>query len=139
MLWRRASPVPAAAEEAVTLELKDAEKLLKPGKNTLRVQVTGKNSFPYTATWSYRSIKPASAENCPVKLTTRLDRDSASEGDTFGLKVQVENKSGKGQGMTVAIIGLPAGLTLPEDMKQLKDMARLRNDGSERGEIDAWE
>ena len=41
--------------------------------------------------------------------------------------------------MTVAVVGLPAGLTLPEDMKQLKDLARLRNDGTERGPIDAWE
>jgi hypothetical protein len=130
---------PAGAEEAVTLELTDAEKLLKPGKNSLRIEATGKNAFPYTATWSYRTVKPASAENCPVGLVTRLDRQKADEGETVRLTVQVENKSGKGQGMTVAIVGLPAGLTLPEDMKQLKDMARLRNNGAERGEIDARE
>ncbi len=40
--------------------------------------------------------------------------------------------------MAVAIIGLPAGLTLPEDMKQLKDLARVPNDGS-RPKISAWE
>jgi hypothetical protein len=130
---------PAGAEEAVTLELKDAEKMLKPGKNSLRVEVTGKNAFPYTATWTYRSLKPASADNCPMKLTTHLERETASEGETVRLTVQVENKSGKGQGMTVAVVGLPAGLTLPEDMKQLKDMARLREDGTKRGDIDAWE
>jgi uncharacterized protein YfaS (alpha-2-macroglobulin family) len=130
---------PAGAEEAVTLELKDADRLLKSGKNSLRVEATGKNAFPYTATWSYRSLKPASADQCPVKMTTKLDRETAGEGDTVRLTVAVENKSGKGQGMTVAIVGLPAGLTLPEDMKQLKDMARLRNNGTERGEIDAWE
>jgi uncharacterized protein YfaS (alpha-2-macroglobulin family) len=129
----------AGAEEAVSLDLADAEKLLKPGKNSLRIEITGKNSFPYTATWSYRSLKPANAENCPVQLATKLDRDKANEGDTVRLTVQVENKSGKGQGMTVAVVGLPAGVTLPEDMKQLKDMARLRNNGTERGEIDAWE
>jgi hypothetical protein len=39
----------------------------------------------------------------------------------------------------VAIIGLPAGLTLPEDMKQLKDHALLRDDGKEKGLIGAWE
>ncbi len=74
-----------------------------------------------------------------MRLTTSLDSKEASEGQTVRLTVQVENKSGKGQGMTVAIIGLPAGLTLPEDMKQLKDMARLRENGTKRGEIDAWE
>jgi uncharacterized protein YfaS (alpha-2-macroglobulin family) len=130
---------PAGTDEAVTLELKDAEKLLQPGKNSLRVEVTGKNTFPYTATWSYRTLKPASADKCPVQLSTRLERDTANEGETVRLTLQVENKSGKGQGMAVAVVGLPAGLTLPEDMKQLKDMARLRNNGTERGEIDAWE
>src|SRR5207247_4242360 len=75
----------------------------------------------------------------PGGLTTVLDRKEASEGETARLTVQVENKSGRGQGMTVAVIGLPAGLTLPEDMKQLKDMARLRENGTKRGDIDAWE
>jgi hypothetical protein len=41
--------------------------------------------------------------------------------------------------MTVAIIGLPAGLTLPEDMKQLKDHCRLREDGAKPGLLSAWE
>jgi hypothetical protein len=41
--------------------------------------------------------------------------------------------------MAVAILGLPAGLTLPEDMRQLKDLARLRNDGKEPGVISHWE
>jgi hypothetical protein len=130
---------PAGAEDAVILELKDAEKLLHSGNNALRLEVTGKNSFPYTATWSYQTLKPASADKCPVGLITRLDRDAANEGETVRLTVQVENQSGKGQGMTVAIVGLPAGLTLPEDMKQLKDLARLRDDGTKPGEISAWE
>jgi hypothetical protein len=51
----------------------------------------------------------------------------------------VENASGKGQGMTVAIVGLPAGLTLPEDFKQLKDYTRLQENGTKAGLISAWE
>jgi hypothetical protein len=129
----------AGVEDAVILTLPDPEKHLKPGKNEIRVEVTGKNVFPYTAAWSYQSLKPASAAKCPVALTTRLDRATAEEGNTVRLTVHVENQSGKGQGMTVAIVGLPAGLTLPEDMKQLKDLARLRNNGTEPGPISAWE
>jgi hypothetical protein len=30
-------------------------------------------------------------------------------------------------------------LTLPEDMKALKDLARLQDDGTKPGEISAWE
>ena len=132
-------PFAAGVEEALVLELSDAEKRLKPGHNDVRVEITGKSVFPYTATWSYQSLKPASAEGCAVGLATQLERATAHEGETVGLTVRLENKSGRGQGMTVAIVGLPAGLTLPEDMKKLKDLARLRNNGTERGVIDAWE
>jgi hypothetical protein len=129
----------AGVEQALVLKLPDAEKRLKPGKNELRVEITGKSVFPYTATWSYQSLKPASAARCAVGLTTTLDRETAVEGEPVSMTVRLANTSGKGQGMTVAIIGIPAGLTLPEDMKQLTDMARLRNNGTERGLIDAWE
>ncbi len=129
----------AGVQDPIILELPEPEKHLKPGKNSLRVEITGNSVFPYTAGWSYQSLQPPSAEGCPVGLSAKLDRQTATEGETVGLTVRLENRSGKGQGMAVAIIGLPAGLTLPEDMKQLKDIARLRNNGTERGEIDAWE
>jgi hypothetical protein len=105
----------------------------------VRVELTGKSVFPYTATWSYRTLTPPSAADCPVGLKTRLDRTTAAEGETVRLTVDVDNTSGRGQGMTVAIIGLPGGLTLPEDMKQLKDMARLRDHGTKPGPISAFE
>jgi hypothetical protein len=129
----------ADVQDALVLNLAEPEKHLKPGKNVLRVEMTGKNAFPYTLTWSYQTLKPASAEKCPVRLSTKLDRNAANEGDTVHLSVTVQNAEDKGQGMAVAIIGLPAGLTLPEDMKQLKDHARLRNEGKEKGLIGAWE
>ena len=103
------------------------------------MEITGKNSFPYTLSWTYQTLKPANADDCPVHLATKLDRPAAVEGDTVRLTATVENRSGKGQGMAVAIIGLPGGLTLPEDMKQLKDMARLQDNGTKPGLISAWE
>jgi hypothetical protein len=112
--------------------------LLKPGKNVVTVSMD-KNTLPYTLTWSYRTLKPANVENCPVRLTTKLDRDRADEGETVRLTAVVENASGKGQGMAVAILGLPSGLAVPEDMRQLKDMARLREDGTKPGLISAFE
>jgi hypothetical protein len=130
---------PAGAQDALVLAMPEADKHLKPGKNTVRVSLTGKSSFPYTLTWSYQTLKPVSAEACPVRLDTKLDRADATEGETVHLTVTMENVQDKGQGMAVAIVGLPAGLTLPEDMKQLKDYARLRNDGKEKGLIGAWE
>jgi serine/threonine protein kinase len=131
--------VSAGAQEVINLDLPEPERHLKPGKNKLRLESIGDNEFPYTLAWSYQTLKPPSAENCAVKLSTRLDRATAEEGETVRLTATVENRKSEGQGMTVAIIGLPAGLTLPEDMKQLKDYARPRNDGTEPGVISAWE
>jgi A-macroglobulin TED domain/Alpha-2-macroglobulin family len=129
----------ANTADAVTLAVPEPEKGLKVGNNPVRIEITGKNAFPYTLSWSYQTLKPANGEQCPVRLSTKLDRAAAAEGETVHLSVQVENTQDKGQGMAVAIIGLPAGLTLPEDMKQLKDYARLRNDGKEKGLIGHWE
>jgi hypothetical protein len=117
----------------------DPEKYLKPGANSVKVRITGKNNFPYTLTWSYQTVKPVSAEGCAVRLTTKLDRDSANEGEVVHLTATLQNVQDHGQGMAVAIIGLPAGLSLPEDMKQLKEHARLREDGTKPGLISTFE
>jgi hypothetical protein len=117
---------PAGTQDALTVRVPKADEVLRPGKNRVRVEITGKNVFPYTLSWSYRTVQPANARRCPVHVTTRLDRTDAAEADTVRLTAEVENRTGKGQGMAVAVIGLPAGLTVPEDMKQLKDLVRLR-------------
>jgi hypothetical protein len=113
--------------------------LLKAGENKVRIEDTAGNVFPYTLAWSYRTLKPVNPEGCPVRVAVSLDKPAAKEGETVHLKTVVENKSGQGQGMAVAVVGLPGGLALPEDFRQLKDLARLRNNDTERGVIDAWE
>jgi hypothetical protein len=130
----------AGVQDALTLTLREPEKHLKAGKNSVRVEITGaKNVFPCTVALTYRTLTPPSADNAAVRLGTKLDRQTAGEGETVHLTVTVENTQDKGQGMAVAIVGLPAGLTLPEDLKQLKDYARLRNNGTERGLISHFE
>jgi hypothetical protein len=129
----------AGTQDAIDLDLPEPEKSLKPGKNVVRVEITGKNNFPFTVAWSYNTLQPASAEKVAVKLSTKLDRDTVTEGDSVRLNVHVENASGQGQGMAVAVVGLPGGLTIPEDLKQLKELSALRNEGKERGPIDAFE
>jgi hypothetical protein len=121
---------PAGATDTLTLALPNAEEVLKPGKNAVRVEITGKNAFPYTLTWSYHTLQPVSADKFPVKLETKLAKTEAKEGESVRLTVKVENASGKGQGMAVAIVGLPGGMSLPEDLKQLKEYVRVPEDGS---------
>jgi anti-sigma factor RsiW len=120
---------PAGAPEALTLAVPDAEQVLRPGKNRVRIDITGKNVFPYTLTCSYQTLQPTSAADCPVRLDTHLAKAEATEGESVRMSVKVENVSGKGQGMAVAIVGLPGGLALPEDLKQLKEYIRVPEDG----------
>ena len=67
-----------------------------------------------------------------MRLTTKLAQTEVQEGDSVRLTVTVENMSGKGQGMAVAIVGLPGGLTVPEDMKQLKEYIAEPENGDRR-------
>jgi hypothetical protein len=120
---------PAGVSEPIVVNWPEAEKHLKPGRNRLRVELAGGNVLPHTLHWSYNALKPESAAGCPLRLTTTLGRSTLDEGEVVRLKVRVENVSGQGQGMAVAVVGLPAGLTLPEDLKQLKELARLPEAG----------
>src|SRR5262249_25099006 len=123
-------PFPAGGNRPLTLLLPDPEKNLKPGDNKGRVEIHGaKEVFPHTLGWTYRTLQPGSAGRVPVTLSTSLARRELEEGEVVRLKVKVKNTSGAGQGMAVAIVGLPAGLSLPEDLKQLKEYCRLPADG----------
>jgi hypothetical protein len=126
-------------QDVLTLDVPDVDKNLKPGRNPVRIGLSGKNQFPYTLSWSYHTLKPPSSDECRVRLATRLDRTKVNEGDTVRLTATVENQSSEPEGMTVAILGLPGGLTLPEDLKQLKDLTLPRDGGKEPGVISAWE
>ncbi|MBI3412246.1 MAG: hypothetical protein HY040_28275 [Planctomycetes bacterium] len=126
--------------EPVTLSL-PPNSGMSPGNNKVRIEMTGANSLPYTLSISYRTQKPANPENCPVHVNASLNKTELKQGDAARLSVSLSNRTGKGQGMTVAIIGLPAGLAFSEDMAQLKELARVREeDGKFKpGVISAWE
>jgi hypothetical protein len=129
----------AGAQEEIFIDLKDPEKHLAPGKkNEVRVELSTKRSYPFTIGWSYNTRTPISDEKCAVGLETKLDKTQVKEGDSVRLSATLSNKGGKGKGqpMTVAIIGLPAGLKVPEDMKQLKGLAELKKTGP-NGELES--
>jgi hypothetical protein len=124
---------PAGMLEPIVVELGD-ENLLQSGTNTIRVQITGdKNSFPHTLTWTYNALTPANNDACPVRLTNKLSADNAVEGQTVRMTALLKNASRRqGHGMAVAIIGLPAGLALPTDLQEMRELVRA-------GKIDAFE
>jgi hypothetical protein len=125
-------PFSQRSQERITIALDNAQ-AFQPGANRVQLAVTNNNTMPYTLTWSYRATKSSNDPKAPIKLSTKLDKTEAREGDAVKLSAVVENASGKALGMTVAVLGLPAGLSLPDDAAQRKALAGAG------GKIDSWE
>lgn len=109
--------------EVIAADVTNAEGVFKFGADTeIEVTTTAKHPYPFAVSYSYTTLTPVSSEKCAVKLGTKLGKVEAAEGEALPLHVTFENKLDKGHGMAVAIIGLPAGLKVPTDMKQLTDL-----------------
>jgi hypothetical protein len=109
--------------EVIAADVANAEEAFAFGKDTeIEVTTTAKHPYPFAVSYSYTTLTPVSSDKCAVKLGTKLGKAEAAEGEALPLHVTFENKLDKGHGMAVAIIGLPAGLKVPTDMKQLTDL-----------------
>jgi len=109
-----------AASGPLTIAIPDSEKAMKPGSNEILIETSAKQTYPVAVAWSCQTLQPNSAPECAVKLETKLDRTEVTEGESVRLDVKVSNLADRDQGMAIAVVGIPAGLKLPEDMKQLK-------------------
>jgi len=109
------------AGENGTIEVDGLEAKLTPGENRLQISLSGENTMPYALDVAYRTEKPESQEDCAVRLATKLAARHVGAGKTVALAATLENTTGEGQPMTVAILGLPAGLEVrPDQLEELK-------------------
>ena len=122
--------VPFADGVMQPIEIADLQSALRPGANRVRVEVTGGNRFPWAADLRYFSEVPADAPDATVGLEVALDAQVCTEGDAVGLDLVVRNLTDEGQPMTMAIVGLPAGLECTTE---------VLDDLREAGRFDLWE
>ncbi len=103
------------------IEVKNLGKHLKAGKNTVRINYVGvKEPLPYTFSAEWFSDLPKSSDKCSVKLETQLASTKISVGETVRLTTTLENTTKEGLPMTIAIVGLPGGLSAqPWQLKEL--------------------
>lgn len=99
------------------------EKYLGEGTHTIKVKYVGvKNPLPYTVSVNYYTSLPNSDKECVVALATKLATNKAKVGETVRLSATLTNTKSEGQPMTMAIIGLPAGLSpQPWQLKEMKE------------------
>lgn len=96
---------------------------LKKGKNTIKVEFEQcKNKYPYGVNIYWQSPTPPSSGLCPLRLTTTLGSNAVKVNETVRLSVKLQNTKQEGIPMSIAVIGIPGGMSLqPWQLKELQD------------------
>ena len=105
---------------------------LPPGEHELRIELEdgGDSPLPWACDLGYHAELPADDPKAKVTIATRLLADQVEEGRTVSLELMIENRVGEGLPMTLAVVGLPAGLELPTNVLE---------DRQKAGDFDLWE
>jgi hypothetical protein len=92
-----------------------------PGENRIEIVHDGE-ALPYSLAVEYRTLKPATSPKAAIALETSLEKTTLGMGQTVRLNAVITNKTDAGQPMTMARIGLPAGLTFQTwQLKELRE------------------
>ena len=119
----------AGDKDAIVLD--GLDKYIKTGKHDLKVKYVGvKNPLPYSIAVTYNTYLPNSSKECKVNIETKLFSNTIKTGETVRLSATLTNTTKEGLPSTMAIIGIPAGLS-PQPW-QLKEM-------QEKGVFDYYE
>ncbi|MGO4293345.1 TonB-dependent receptor plug domain-containing protein [Chitinophaga sp. RAB17] len=101
----------------------DFSNLLKAGANTFAVHYSNeKSGIPYHMEVSYYTMQPPNSPRADLHINTTLADTRTKIGETVRMKIDVKNEKGMLQPMSIAKIGIPAGLSLqPWQLKELKE------------------
>jgi TonB-dependent SusC/RagA subfamily outer membrane receptor len=99
------------------------EDYLQEGKNEMKVSFTNSTqALPYSVNLQWYTRTPASHSNTKVIISTKLGQSKVKMNATVRLTTVLENVSSEGQPMTMALIGIPAGLSLqPWQLKEMQE------------------
>lgn len=112
-------------EEAIVVN--GIEEYLKDGDQAITVKYSGTSQpLPYSIAVNYSKFIPNSAKECVVNLSTKLASKNIKVGETVRLTTELTNTTAEGQPMTMAIVGLPAGLSpQPWQLKELLEKKQV--------------
>jgi hypothetical protein len=111
----------AGEKEAIVID--SLEKFIKEGSSTIAIRFEGtKNALPYSLAVSYNTWQPVTSQHCKVELKTSISATKVKIGQTARITAVLSNSTDKGLPMTLAIIGIPAGLSpQPWQLKELQE------------------
>lgn len=115
------------AGEKNAIEFKDLDKHLKTGNQKIEIRYKDtKNALPYTMSIDYNTTLPLSSKECNVDVEAALNTNSVKVGETVRLTTKVSNKQDKGMPMTMAVVGIPSGLSAqPWQLKELQEKGTI--------------
>jgi len=96
------------ADDAIALP--DVGTHLRAGDNVIELRGSKGLKLEYSVGASWYDRTPTTSSAAPVAVATRLDRAHVTTGGGVKLTATLVNKTGKGQPMTMARVGLPGGL-----------------------------
>jgi alpha-2-macroglobulin-like protein len=80
------------------------------------------SAMPYSLDVSWYTKRPASNNNCSVRISTSLSSVKTRVNETVRLAVSLQNVTNKGLPTTMAVIGIPSGLSVqPWQLKDLQE------------------
>ena len=96
--------------------------LIHAGDNDFEIELSGNTKLGYSLAVDYYTEQPTSSPEALVDLDTQLADTQIAMGDSTQLKATITNKSAAGQPMTIARLGIPAGLEAQDwQLKALRD------------------
>ena len=111
----------ATDRDAIVLQGLETQLALQQYPLRVRFQ-GGEKPLPYTLSLTYATNLPPSADACPVALKTTFAATQVKMGETLRMNVELRNKTSEGQPMTMAIVGIPGGLSAqPWQLKEMLD------------------
>jgi len=115
----------AGQRDAITIE--GLGKYIDEGIHKIKVKYVGvKNPMPYTLAINYYTSMPATSAQCLVDLSVSFSQKTVKVGETVRLTTTLSNTTGQGQPMTMAIAGIPAGLSAqPWQLKELQEKEKI--------------
>lgn len=96
---------------------------LKEGTQKISLQYQDtKTPMPWDVEVSYTTRLPQNSPHCPFSLETKLPQNKVKMGENVRLSTTLVNTTDQGQPMTMAMIGIPAGLSVQAwQLKELQE------------------
>ncbi len=115
------------AGEREAIVINGLEKYIAKGKHTVKIRYKDvENPLPYSMAVNWSTSLPENDKECKVSINTKINSKSIFLGETVRLTTTLKNTTKEGLPMTMAIVGIPAGLSAqPWQLKELTEKKKV--------------